>query len=175
MPEESKTLGLGLAQVGRLVRNMNGQLRLNSEDGKGSRFVITLGFGLPDINTHEPSYRGSFVEKQPLAPPIGKEEHFLVHILAEEMGKEDSHSKSVESVDSTNDSFRSLKTAELRRDSECNPITSRDFAMPGESYPPNKPAFRPGPSNAENLQILVAEDDINRKIVQKQLEKPGHS
>lgn len=61
--EESKTLGLGLAQVGRLVRNMNGQLRLNSEEGKGSRFVITLGFGLPDINTHEPFNWGSFVEK----------------------------------------------------------------------------------------------------------------
>lgn len=107
--EESKTLGLGLAQVGRLVRNMNGQL-------KGSRFVVTLGFGLPDINTHEPFNRGSFVEEQPLAPPIGKEELFLVHILAEETEKEDSHCKSVESVDRTNDSFKSLKTAGLRRD-----------------------------------------------------------
>lgn len=48
--------------------------------------------------------------------------------------------------------------------------------MSGESYPPNKPAFRPDPSNAENLQIPVAEDDpINRKMVQKQLEKLGHS
>lgn len=87
--------------------------------------MITLGSELPDINTHEPFNRGSFVEKQPLAPPIGKEELFLVRILAEGTGKEDSHCKSVEGVDSTNDSFKSLKTAELRGDSESNPITSR--------------------------------------------------
>ncbi|MCJ1344826.1 Light-sensor Protein kinase [Peltigera leucophlebia] len=42
---------------------------------------------------------------------------------------------------------------------------------------PNKPAIRANPSNAENLQIFVAEDDpiINGKIVRKRLEKIGHS
>jgi light-regulated signal transduction histidine kinase (bacteriophytochrome)/CheY-like chemotaxis protein len=38
------TLGLGLAVVARTIRNMNGQLRLKTEDGKGSRFVIRLTF-----------------------------------------------------------------------------------------------------------------------------------
>jgi light-regulated signal transduction histidine kinase (bacteriophytochrome) len=42
------TLGLGLAVVARAVRNMNGQLRLKTEEGKGSRFVIELVMGLPD-------------------------------------------------------------------------------------------------------------------------------
>ncbi|KAI0830016.1 hsp90-like protein [Hypoxylon sp. FL0890] len=42
-----KTLGLGLAVVARIVRNMNGQLRLKSEEGKGSRFVVQLPFELP--------------------------------------------------------------------------------------------------------------------------------
>ena len=37
------TLGLGLAVVARTVRTMNGQLRLKTEEGKGSRFVIQLG------------------------------------------------------------------------------------------------------------------------------------
>jgi hypothetical protein len=41
-------LGLGLAMVARIVRNMDGQLRLKSEEGKGSRFVIQLPFSLPD-------------------------------------------------------------------------------------------------------------------------------
>lgn len=213
MSEKSKTLGLGLAQVGRLVRNMNGQLRLNSEEGKGSRFMIRLRFELPDINTHEYFNRGSFVEKQPLAPPIGEEGHVLVNILAEETGKVDSHYKSDESVDSSNDSFKSLKSVsgglidvcqkprrnaesrqndaghppsrtekplailkELGRDSEPKPITSRDFAMPDGPYRPDKHANSTDRSNANNLQILVAEDDsINRKIVQKRLEKLGHS
>ncbi|KAI1101263.1 hsp90-like protein [Jackrogersella minutella] len=46
-PNEDRTLGLGLAVVARIVRNMNGQLRLKSEQGKGSRFVIQLPFELP--------------------------------------------------------------------------------------------------------------------------------
>jgi len=44
----NRTLGLGLAVVARTVRNMDGQLRLKSEEGKGSRFVIQLPFILPE-------------------------------------------------------------------------------------------------------------------------------
>ncbi|WYZ35649.1 hypothetical protein EsH8_X_000296 [Colletotrichum jinshuiense] len=43
-----RILGLGLAVVARIVRNMDGQLRLKSEPGKGSRFVIQLPFDLPE-------------------------------------------------------------------------------------------------------------------------------
>ncbi|KAK8157572.1 putative cyanobacterial phytochrome B [Phyllosticta citrichinensis] len=46
--EERRTLGLGLAVVARIIRNMNGQLRLKSEEGKGSRFVIQFPFDMPD-------------------------------------------------------------------------------------------------------------------------------
>lgn len=53
-PDSSRTLGLGLAVVGRIIRNMNGQLRLSSEVGKGSRFIIQLPFQLPDSEL-EPS------------------------------------------------------------------------------------------------------------------------
>jgi light-regulated signal transduction histidine kinase (bacteriophytochrome) len=49
--EEKRTLGLGLAIVARIVRNMNGQLRLKSEEGKGSRFVVQFPFDLPDGET----------------------------------------------------------------------------------------------------------------------------
>lgn len=48
---EQRTLGLGLALVARIIRNMNGQLRLKSEEGKGTRFVMQLGFELPDSDT----------------------------------------------------------------------------------------------------------------------------
>ena len=46
--EGQRTLGLGLALVARIIRNMNGQLRLKSEEGKGSRFVMQFTFCLPD-------------------------------------------------------------------------------------------------------------------------------
>ncbi|KAK6211009.1 hsp90-like protein [Colletotrichum tabaci] len=46
--KDTRVLGLGLAVVARIVRNMDGQLRLKSEQGKGSRFVIQLPFDLPE-------------------------------------------------------------------------------------------------------------------------------
>jgi nitrogen-specific signal transduction histidine kinase len=46
--KDNRILGLGLAMVARIVRNMDGQLRLKSEEGKGSRFVIQLPFVLPN-------------------------------------------------------------------------------------------------------------------------------
>ena len=60
LPESTKTdtnkiIGLGLAVVARIVRNMNGQLRLKSEEGKGSRFVIQFPFDLPDSEPQQPT------------------------------------------------------------------------------------------------------------------------
>lgn len=46
-PSSIRTLGLGLAVVARIVRNMDGQLRLKSEEGQGSRFVVQLPFQVP--------------------------------------------------------------------------------------------------------------------------------
>ena len=43
----ARTLGLGLAIVARILRNMDGQLRVKSEKGKGSRFVMQFNFDLP--------------------------------------------------------------------------------------------------------------------------------
>jgi light-regulated signal transduction histidine kinase (bacteriophytochrome) len=51
--KDSRTLGLGLAIVARIVRNMDGQLRLKSEEGKGSRFVIQLPFDVSGDSPRE--------------------------------------------------------------------------------------------------------------------------
>ncbi|KAH8729438.1 hypothetical protein BGZ61DRAFT_491788 [Ilyonectria robusta] len=58
-PTGIRTLGLGLAVVARIVRNMDGQLRLKSEVGQGSRFVIQLPFRLPDESTIPGPARGN--------------------------------------------------------------------------------------------------------------------
>lgn len=52
--DDKTALGLGLAVVARIIRNMNGQLRIRSEEGKGTRFVIQFPFDLPDGES-EPS------------------------------------------------------------------------------------------------------------------------
>ncbi|KAF3026485.1 hypothetical protein E8E14_013114 [Neopestalotiopsis sp. 37M] len=49
-----RALGLGLAVVARIVRNMDGQLRLKSEEGVGTRFVIQLPFELPSPPAEPP-------------------------------------------------------------------------------------------------------------------------
>ncbi|KAF2438035.1 hypothetical protein P171DRAFT_166417 [Karstenula rhodostoma CBS 690.94] len=56
---EKTTLGLGLAVVARIIKNMEGQLRLKSEEGKGSRFVIQFPFELPDSELQMPAVVGS--------------------------------------------------------------------------------------------------------------------
>jgi len=68
---EERTLGLGLAVVARIIRNMNGQLRLKSEEGKGSRFVIAFPFDLPEGEPKQQSIEAgsSAGSATPLAGP----------------------------------------------------------------------------------------------------------
>ncbi|KAL8791694.1 MAG: hypothetical protein Q9195_005701 [Heterodermia aff. obscurata] len=79
-----RTLGLGLALVARIIRNMNGQLRLKSEEGKGSRFIIQLGFYLPsDSGDHAISGASEAAGKLPHAdgpetPPVESGEKMLI-------------------------------------------------------------------------------------------------
>ncbi|KAF4550028.1 Histidine protein kinase NIK1-like protein [Elsinoe fawcettii] len=51
---DKRALGLGLAVVARIIRNMNGQMRLKSEEGKGSRFVLQFPFQLPESESGTP-------------------------------------------------------------------------------------------------------------------------
>ncbi|KKK12932.1 hypothetical protein ARAM_006917 [Aspergillus rambellii] len=52
---EKNVLGLGLALVARIVRNMHGQLSVRSEEGKGSRFQISLRFSVPKYSPQSES------------------------------------------------------------------------------------------------------------------------
>ncbi|PWY75374.1 hypothetical protein BO70DRAFT_363954 [Aspergillus heteromorphus CBS 117.55] len=74
---EKGVLGLGLALVSRIVRNTHGQLTVRSEEGKGSRFQISLQFATRD-------------EEEPLGepelptPPSRDEEGFVPFSEAKE-------------------------------------------------------------------------------------------
>ncbi|SGY74350.1 BQ5605_C005g03357 [Microbotryum silenes-dioicae] len=48
------TVGLGLAVVARIIRNLGGQLRVESKEGEGSKFMVIIPFRLP---------------QQPISPP----------------------------------------------------------------------------------------------------------
>ena len=116
--QNQRMLGLGLALVARIVRNMNGQLRVKSEEGKGSRFIIQLSFELPQ-ETHKQETLDDakaagigLPSNQPRTPPIEKGEVMLVHRSAHkppETPKEIVHRRSTESVHSIS-SMRSFKS-----------------------------------------------------------------
>lgn len=119
-----RTLGLGLALVARIVRNMNGQLRLKSEEGKGSRFVIQLGFDLPKEEKRtallEDAREAGFgpPSNQPSTPPVEIGEVMLVNKSAQKpppkTPREIVHRKSAESVRSIG-SMKSFKSGESAR------------------------------------------------------------
>jgi len=123
--QSQSTLGLGLALVARIVRNMNGQLRLKSEEGKGSRFVIQFGFDLPDNKPKAAVLEDAKAAgvgppaNQPTTPPFEMGEVMLVNKSAQKPSapatpKEIVHRKSSESVHSLG-SIKSHKSASSAR------------------------------------------------------------
>lgn len=81
--QETRVLGLGLALVAWIVRNMQGQLSVRSEEGKGSCFKISLQFPVLDgagvmspIDSRCPSR--SRRAKEPTNPLQTQEEFMLV-------------------------------------------------------------------------------------------------
>lgn len=122
--DSKKTLGLGLALVARIVRNMNGQLRLKSEEGKGSRFVIQLNFELPKEDK-KTAFLDDINEagvgpplNQPSTPPIETGEVMLVNKSAQkplpETLKDIVHRRSAENLRSIG-SMKSFKSGESAR------------------------------------------------------------
>ena len=105
-----RTLGLGLALVARIIRNMNGQLRLKSEEGKGSRFIIQLGFCLPSDGNDQAtlaapeSSKSPLLADQPETPPVESGEVMLIDKSAQKSRSASridlTHRNSTESVTS---------------------------------------------------------------------------
>ncbi|OAK96784.1 hypothetical protein IQ06DRAFT_47100 [Phaeosphaeriaceae sp. SRC1lsM3a] len=62
--EEKTALGLGLAIVARIIKNMDGQLRIRSEEGKGTRFIAQFPFDLPDSENTDDTPSGSPDEEE---------------------------------------------------------------------------------------------------------------
>ncbi|GAB7349349.1 hypothetical protein MBLNU459_g8481t1 [Dothideomycetes sp. NU459] len=113
---EGRALGLGLALVARIVRNMNGQLRLKSEEGKGSRFVVQFPFELPESESQQqsietPSLPGSSVPQadQVLTPPI-PDQTGEVTLVERASSRRPSSERSAVSRKNSSDSFNSRRS-----------------------------------------------------------------
>ncbi|EAW13553.1 putative sensor histidine kinase/response regulator [Aspergillus clavatus NRRL 1] len=78
--QEKRVLGLGLALVARIVRNLHGQLSVRSEEGQGSRFKISLNFPIPADGEAAPAKLESPLVPDAAVPAVGSrtEDEFLL-------------------------------------------------------------------------------------------------
>ena len=127
---ESRTLGLGLAIVARTVRNMDGQLRLKSEESKGSRFVVQLSFVLPDdgeaqlktIHEGESARASSYASQvgaPPTPPPVSEGEVTLLEKGSSLQAEGISRRRSVEEMHSLR-SFRSNSSGKSNKSNKSD-------------------------------------------------------
>ncbi|KAJ5189532.1 CheY-like superfamily [Penicillium cf. griseofulvum] len=209
--ETENVLGLGLALVARIVRNMNGQLSLKSEEGKGSCFKIRLVFPLPDedssqkknlraTNEHHEDGRKQDTKQDTSSSPcitnqkggipcecgqISESEpgESIVNVdVSLKTGESRNLSLSGQQLEQGNRPYKSI-TSPPNQDPKKSE-TSKDLikeiisTSPTTKSPTDQPQFQPNPSPTMdwNLHVLVAEDDpINSSILQKRLEKFGHT
>ena len=203
-------LGLGLALVARIVRNMNGQLSLKSEAGKGSCFKIRLEFPLPDENyghkkspliasdhslqtnqrdetKQDHSSRSVTGQKKDgILCECGETPEFLsgepiVNIdVSLKSGMTKNLSISGHQLEESNLSDGSdpcTLTQATKQSSEPTQIPTKRPSSPKTATTPRDTQDQPSsPTMDWNLHVLVAEDDpINSTIVQKRLERFGHT
>ena len=183
-----KVLGLGLALVARIVRNMNGQLRLKSEEGKGSRFVVQMSFELP--KEENPSALLEGLEKagiappssQPTTPPVEKGEVMLIRSAQKRTTETRPNSvarqKSSESVKSMNSlkSFKSGSSAKSEADRLIDAIQEPHLVgKSGESGQASTPSGsrshgRPGSSSSSHISSTLMQSSSRGLALPKSLE-----
>jgi light-regulated signal transduction histidine kinase (bacteriophytochrome) len=193
--ETKSVLGLGLALVARIVRNMNGQLSLKSEEGKGSCFKIRLEFPLPNEesgqaqnarpaskeNPHEDESKQE--SKQDSAPstctPTEREDTIPCECgQTPEFGSGQSTTNVDISVKRSQTTNLAPSDQQPKPKHSNEPTPSPSSLQLTKAQPDNQHIAEPNtpPRMDWNLHVLVAEDDpINSAILQKRLEKFGHT
>ncbi|RAH78991.1 sensor histidine kinase/response regulator [Aspergillus japonicus CBS 114.51] len=196
---EKGVLGLGLALVSRIVRNTHGQLSVRSEQGKGSRFQISLQF--VTASDEQPELEPADIPAHTDSPtPFQAKEDFVLvdnssttpHEGRRRSG-DSSRAGSAEKlpnqipIDSLKDKLAGVSIRELSKLAQTESADdAADSSQPDTKVPASPimqpsgvPAILQGPepkTPSGVYSILVAEDDpINSKIIQKRLEKAGHA
>lgn len=182
--EKDSVLGLGLALVARIVRNMNGQLSLKSKEDCGSCFKIRLKFPLPEEEEEEegvsqaPDWK---VDERQGEPLYCEREQPTKERYKEIAKSKDPLSYHCGDEVSNTEELGQKNGALVDVDVALKSGESRSIALSSSEQPAIESTTGPDPaskadSKTGKLNILVAEDDpINSTILRKRLEKFGYS
>ena len=161
-------LGVGLAVVARYVRNMKGQIRVQSELGKGTIFGIELPF------EHAPA-TPTDAQTNPSASDVLKDVASMKSPVQSTERRQSLHLGPTILLDGN-----TLLSADLQSplnsssiDEQSDSMTSLSSTDPSSSnFPfPEVDAEIPGP----RLCVLIAEDNpVNARVLTRRLQKLGH-
>ena len=163
--QRKRVLGLGLAQVARIVRNMQGQLSVRSTEGKGSRFKISLQFSIPDgaepitSHTHHPTK-----SKEP-APSLHNQDDFML-VDSNENTQASARRQSAESAGSSRSgsSTRTTKSEADRLISAMQePLLVRSMSDGDDKLQHKRADYRVG-STTKSHTLSRINPDINFRI-----------
>ncbi|KAG8886222.1 Light-sensor Protein kinase [Tulasnella sp. 331] len=186
-------LGLGLAVVARIVEQLGGQLRVDSQIGSGSRFSFLLPFTLPSDQRGNSSVIAS---GPPSRSTVSEVDDFVTamstsHMVREpvpEGAKQTSPAASVQRqpndglfyVQDSKTAVRAIKVDEfqLDRDHLASPSKERsgfDFGRMAPPRPIEEEETAPKRPFGQ-LRVLVVEDDkVNSSLLLKRLKKWNHT
>jgi light-regulated signal transduction histidine kinase (bacteriophytochrome) len=148
--EGKRVLGLGLALVARIVYNMQGQLGVKSEEGKGSRFKVLLQFPLPE-GSSTPSSTTITTPGHVTIPPtpiISDREFRLVRGTTD---TQDTRRKSSESLRSGGSSRSGKSQADRLISAMQEPPLSRKFR--DEGLDPKSPKYLASSPSTDNASL----------------------
>jgi light-regulated signal transduction histidine kinase (bacteriophytochrome) len=173
-PSEVSSLGVGLAVVARYVRNMKGQIRVQSELSKGTIFGIELPFEhaaikppTTQVDPTETPMPGaeSFTDVEPAGTPKFPAQQEVNHIrpsiLWDGLTLPSSDLQSAENITSADE-----QSGALSSQSSSDPSS---FTFP---FPQMEMDGEPGYAR---LSVLIAEDNpVNARVLTRRLQKLGH-
>ncbi|KAJ0349687.1 hypothetical protein KNSL1_004550 [Colletotrichum chrysophilum] len=165
--KEDRILGLGLAVVARIVRNMDGQLRLKSEQGTGSRFIIQLPFDIPDDAPapveglrHSESAAASSVASVTTAVMPDKDGELMLI---------DRGSKQTQQ----NDGFEEMMPVDSGPKAETRSLESHESVATGTSRASDKSSRSDADRLIDAIQtpLSIGEVDTSRPVAQRQFSR----
>ena len=177
--ESNKSLGIGLAVVARYVRNMNGQIRVRSEIGKGTIFGIELPFEhATAVSEGSQSYyfsKGGARLPSVISTSSGSAPSMTIRLPTNRGDKEET----VLTVPVGHEIDSRVEQSPQKADSP-GPSSGRSTTTPGTGSSTSAFPFPQVDAESKDrvrefLSVLIAEDNpINARLLSRRLQKLGH-